>query len=254
MARIRIALGVLLLLNLLAGGFGQDKSNPFSRKRDPAPSSPNTKEDAPPPPVARPEESEADLRRKFAHAVGLEIRLGVDADLTKERLTEMAELFASFSDDIWFATEGNFYIKSVVATDQSKTGNVRVFASEVDKNFTRGGGITHNPGSPGAYMEVAGKCSVFTFVHEAGHLFFALPDEYKTGQKGGCPECIMVGGNMEGFGPGKWKFCTSSNHTDKGEPCWDRIRRKYPNVKFPHPGFPNEPPFKTDVIVNNTGK
>jgi hypothetical protein len=253
---IRFALGALLALSLLAGVSGQDKPNPFSRKRDPTPSAPSSREEAPP--ESKPEEgnkaTEAELRRKFAHAVGLEVKLGVESDLSRERLTEMAELFASFSDDMWFATEGNFYIKSVVATDQSKAGNVRVFASEVDKNFTRGGGITHNPGSPGAYMEVAGKCSVFTFVHEAGHLFFSLPDEYKTGQKGGCPECLMVGGNMEGFGPGKWKFCTSANHTDKGEPCWDRIRKKHPNVKFPNPGFPPEPPFKTDVTVNNTGK
>ena len=246
----------LWVLGLFLSGaavLGQDKPNPFSKKRgDP----PAPKREAEAPPAAPKPEAEggaADLKRKFAHAVGLELKLCVESDLTKERLTEMADLFASFSDDFWFATEGNFYVKSVVATDQSKAGNVRVFASEVDKQFTRGGGITHNPGSPGAYMEVAGKCSVFTFVHEGGHLFFSLPDEYKNRGNGGCPDCVMVGGNMEGFGPGKWKFCVAENHKEKGEPCWDRIRKKYPNVKFPNPDFPAEPPFKTEVTVNNGG-
>lgn len=235
------ALGLALLL-CLAGASQDKKPSPFSRKKPPPPSSEPPKDDA------------SDLKRKFSHAVGLELKLGVEADLSKERLTEMAHHFAGFSDDLWFATEGNFYIQSIAATDKSKAGNVRVFATEVEKEFTRGGGMVHGRGTPGAYMEVAGRCSVFTFVHEGGHLFFHLPDEYLNKQGGGgCPECVMVGGNMKGFGPGKWKFCTKQTHTDKGEACWDRIRKLYPNVKFPHPGFPPEPPFTTDVVVNNTG-
>lgn len=243
-------MGFLLFLCLT--GAGQDKKpSPFSQKK-PAP--PSTPPPANEPPKDKPKEDESDLKRKFVHAVGFEIKLAVEADVTKERLTEMANHFAAFSDDLWFATEGNFYIKSVTATDKSKSGNVRVFATEVEKEFTRGGGMVHGKGSPGAYMEVAGRCSVFTFVHEGGHLFFHLPDEYKDKSgAGGCPECVMVGGNMKGFGPGKWKFCTKQTHTDKGDACWDRIRKLYPNVKFPNPGFPAEPPFTTEVLVNNTG-
>jgi hypothetical protein len=129
-----------------------------------------------------------------------------------------------------------------------------VSKGNVEKKFIAGGGVTHNMGSPNAYMDVAGQCSVFTFVHEGGHLFFLLPDEYKAKDgSGGCPECVMVGGNMEGFGPGKWKFCVAANHKAKGQACWDRIRTKYPGVKFPHPTFQDEEPPKTEVKVNNQG-
>lgn len=191
--------------------------------------------------------------RRRSTAVGLEVKLAVEEDISRERLQEMADHFASFSDDIWVCTEGNFYIKSVVATDRSTQGNVRVGRGDVEKRFIRGGGMT----VPGSHMQVAGRCSVFTFVHEGGHLFFGLPDEYKS-RGGGCPACVMIGGNMEGFGPGKWKLCDASNHTGKGPDCWTRLRRKYPHAKHPNPEYEKDggkgPPEKTRVVVNNTGR
>lgn len=187
-------------------------------------------------------------------AIPLEVTLACEVDVTKERLTEMADLFAGFSDDIWFATEANFYIKSVNATDGGLQGNVRVRAAYVEENFAKGGGMTFGRiGTSASYMEVAGKCSVFTFVHEGGHMWLGLPDEYKN-KGGGCPPCLMVGGNMEGFGPGKWKFCDASNHKLGGESCWSKIKAKFPNVKYPNPAHPCDLPVQPVVTVNNTGK
>jgi hypothetical protein len=196
-----------------------------------------------------------DAEKKIAKsAVGIDVKLAVAEDIPEARLKEMAELFAGFSDDLYVCTEGNFYIKSVVATDRSTEGNVRVSRGNVEKKFIAGGGVTYKMGSPGAYMDVAGNCSVYTFVHEGGHLFFSLPDEYKDKSGGGgCPDCVMVGGNMEGFGPGKWKFCHAANHKAKGNSCWDRVRAKFPNVKYPNPKFSEFEPPKTDVKVINSG-
>ncbi|HLG42526.1 MAG TPA: hypothetical protein VI643_04105 [Planctomycetota bacterium] len=186
-------------------------------------------------------------KRAAENAYAIEIKLAVFDDISKERLQQMADLFAGFSDDLWFATEGNAYIKSIVATDKSRDGTVWVMSGDVEKEFIEGGGRTK-----GGHMEVAGKCSVYTFVHEGGHLFFGLPDEYKS-MGGGCPSCLMVGGNMEGFGPGKWKFCTEATHTGPGGPCWPKIKARFPKFTFPNPNAPKEPPFETKVSISNQG-
>jgi len=192
-------------------------------------------------------------KRAAASAHGIEVELACAADLTEDRLKEMADLFAGFNDDIWVCTRGNFYLKSISAADRSKEGNVRVGAEDIDKNFIKGGGITYNKDSPNAYMQVAGKCSVFTFIHEGGHLFFGLPDEYLN-RPPGCPECVMVGGNMQGFGPGKWKFCDPRNHEARGEDCWTRIKKKFPKARYPNPDYDAECPFDCVVRINNTGR
>lgn len=189
--------------------------------------------------------------KAYAVATGLDLPVAVEGDLPEARLRGMAELFASFADDFWFMTEGNFYLKSVTVKDKSQDANCRVFvgAGDEEKQFIEGGGVSN----PGVRMKVAGKCSVYTFLHEAGHVFWSLPDEYKS-MGGGCPACVMVGGQMEGFGPGKWKFCDGANHTgqDKTD-CWTKIQQKHKTAKHPNPGVPKDPP-KPTVTVTNQGR
>lgn len=188
-------------------------------------------------------------RNNPKNAVGFDLVVAVEADLPKDRLDRMSRHFASFAPHFWFMAEGNFFLKTVQVKDKSGSGRVVVKAGDEEKEFIAGGGVSVR----GSHMMVGGNCSLYTFLHESGHVFWSLPDEYKN-QGGGCPACVMVGGGMEGFGPGKWKFCDESNHTGPSKPdCWAQIQARYPSARHPNKEFQADLWPEPAVSVINSG-
>jgi hypothetical protein len=162
-------------------------------------------------------------------SVGLDVTVAIRPDAPPEFYEPLQRRFQQGSERLFELTEGQMYIRAMLIRDKEQTAQIVI--TRLDGQFLEDGkpvaGQVQFSGRTGI-MLLPGEFHPYTFVHEAGHLWLGLPDEY--GDKPGC-DCVMSAGRSM-----KPKFCDGGGaHTGEGDSCWDRILRRYSNWKHPNP-------------------
>lgn len=161
-------------------------------------------------------------------SIALDITIAIQPDAPPEFYPGLQNRFQMGSEKLFELTEGQMYIRSAIVRD--KTQSALIVIPRLDGPFLYDGqpvaGQVKFNGRNGV-MLLPGVFDPYTFVHEAGHLWLGLPDEY--GERKTC-ECVMsAGSTMRPF------FCDDrSNHTGEGASCWSRILKVHPNWKHPN--------------------
>jgi len=186
------------------------------------------------PPVAPPESLEK--------AVGLDVTVAVKPDAPPEFFEQLKKRFQLGSEKLFELTEGQMYLRALIIRDKEQVGAIiitRLDGQFLEDGKPTAGQVQFSGGS--AIMLLPGEFHPYTFVHEAGHMWLRLPDEY--GDKPSC-SCVMSAGQTM-----KPKFCDAgTQHSGEGASCWERILRAYPNWKHPNtvPGSAPQVQFKIE--------
>lgn len=174
-------------------------------------------------------------------SVALDVTVAIRPDAPPEFYEPLQRRFQQGSDRLFQLTGGQMYIRSMTIRDKEQAAQIII--TRLDGQFLEDGkpvaGQVQFSGRTGL-MLLPGEFHPYTFVHEAGHLWLGLPDEY--GDKPGC-ECIMSAGRSM-----KAKFCDNAGaHTGEGPSCWERILARYTGWKHSNGVSGTAPPIQFRV-------
>ena len=199
--------------------------------------------------------------------IGLQLLASVDWDMSDADFTRLMQTFQVASRYLWNATDGQFVFETVKISDQARNWDRSMFRLYADNTprprATAGGYLGQNLLGQlvGSYVTIPWRDSTIhlqgpngpwaghdprTFVHEFGHLGFALGDEYSDIVADTCTPKRNVDAFGTPFGPSgeksacvmdsqfnSVKFCSDQdpnphNYTSLApDDCWAGIRGSY---------------------------